>query len=382
MKIHFNSNTKNYLPSSRSSEGVLEFHWRMPDYKPSPLISLPHLANRFKLGEISVKAETSRFGLAAFKILGASFAVWKVLQEKFSIAWESWHSIDQLRELVRPYLPLKFVSATDGNHGRGVARMAGMLNIQARIFLPTNATPARIAAIASEGAEVTVVDGSYDDAVSAAEETQSDRAILIQDTSQPGYEKVNNWIIEGYSTIFQELELAGYAPPDFIFVQIGVGSLAASVIDHYKPQPDSRVKVISVEPMTAACALESVEKGEIIQLTSRQDTIMAGLNCGTPSAAAWEALYHGIDCFLAIEDDWSAAAMRELATVSLHTSESGAAGLAGLMALCLDPLTQEYRNLLALNDRSRILLLITEGIIDAPVRRKTMEVPEEPNYNF
>jgi len=381
MKIHFNQNAKNYFESRRSADNVLAFHRRLPDYKTSPLLVLPHLASRFGVGEISLKAETNRFGLPAFKILGASWAVWQVLREKFALR-ETWQTIYELKELVKPHLPLKFVSATDGNHGRGVARMANWLGIDCRIFLPAGTAQNRIAAITAEGAEATTIDGSYDDAVTAAEGCQNDRALLIQDTSRPGNETVNHWIIEGYSTIFRELEEAGGKPPDVVFAQIGVGSLAAAVVDYNKAKPESSVKIIGVEPLSAACALQAVEKGEIIHLPGRQESAMSGLNCGTVSSAAWETLYQGVDCFLAVEDEWSGAAMRELATSGISTTESGAAGLAGLMALNAEAQREEFRQRLGLNNHSRILLLITEGITTIPACRREEEIADEPNYNF
>lgn len=356
----------------------MEFHKRLPDYFRTPLIRLPDLARQFGVGEILLKDESRRLGLPAFKILGASWAIWRTLVEYFGCELSSWNSPDELRAQLELLKPLKLVAATDGNHGRGVAMMAKILGFEAHIFVPAGTVEARIRGIESEGAEVTVVRGTYDDAVARASEEQSEGTFLIQDTSWEGYEQVNRWIIEGYSTIFREIEDAleenGIPGPDLVLVQIGVGSLAASVVAHYRRRDiDNAPRIVGVEPLNAACALAAMEAGRVVTLPGIQDSIMAGLNCGTLATVAWPIIRDGIDCFLAIGDDWSRRAMRALAREGVSTSESGAAGLAGLMALMNYPQAESCRQYLNISGKTRILLILTEGVTDPTAYHRIMK---------
>ena len=369
IRVLINERVSARLQGGPPGRQAMDFHRRLPDYAPTPLISLPPIAGKLGIGEILLKDESLRLGLPAFKVLGASWALWKVLASKFSLKLSEWGAIEELKALVQSHKPLRLTTATDGNHGRGVARMAALLGLEARIFVPRGTAPARIEALQSEGAEVTVVDGSYDDAVMEASLFQDEWTLLIQDTSRQGDETVNRWIIEGYSTMFWEIEDAlterGISAPDIIIVQIGVGSLAAAVVSHFKM--GNRVKhprIIGVEPIAADCALKAVEAGEIVSLPGRQHSIMAGLNCGTIASAAFPLLRDGIDGFIAVEDEWSRRALRLLAENGFSTSESGAAGLAGLLALLEHPEAESARRHLNLSRNTRVMLLMTEGVTD------------------
>ncbi len=320
------------------SRAPIEIHRRLPGYEPSPLIELPVIARELGLERLWLKDESSRMGLPAFKILGASYAVIKAVQSKLGITESDWSTLDELATQAEALLPMTLACATDGNHGRAVARMARWLGFGAIILVPEDMAPARIEAIRSEGAEVRVIDGSYDEAVDASASLASDTCMVISDTAWPGYEDVPSWVIDGYSTILWEVddELAriGESGPDLVAVQIGVGALATAVCRHYRrDRVDPRPTLIGVEPTAAACVTASIEAGELVQIPGPLDSIMSGLNCGTPSPLAWPTLAAAIDTFVAIEDERARWAMRDLASSGVIAGECGAAGLAGLQTL-------------------------------------------------
>ena len=265
--------------------------------------------------------------------------------------------------------PLTLATATDGNHGRAVAHVAALFGFAARIYFPAGTAPARIDGIASEGARVEVVDGTYDDAVARAAQDASERCLVISDTSWPGYEEIPRWVMEGYSTIMTEIDDAlaqrGEKNPDLIAVQFGVGALAAAVVRHYHQSGrETRTKILSVEPLSAACMLASMEAGEIVTVPGPHDSIMAGLNCGRPSIVAWPIVSTGIDAFIAIPDERAREAMRAFARIGIVAGETGAAGLAGLIELLTGSESARQRDVLGLDERSRALIIVTEGATD------------------
>jgi diaminopropionate ammonia-lyase len=213
------------------------------------------------------------------------------------------------------------------------------------------------------------VHGGYDDAIRRSAQDASDRCLVISDTSWEGYEEVPAWVIEGYGTGFDEVEeqLDGREPPDVVAVPVGVGALAAAVVRHYwssRVSADARPRIIGVEPTSAACVLESVAAGEIVTLDHPQDSIMAGLNCATPSLIAWPAVSRGIDAYVAVPDARVPEAMRLLGADGIVAGETGAGGLAGMLALTHDAPLQDARRALGLDAGSRVLLLCTEGATD------------------
>lgn len=352
------------------------FHAAMPGYRPTPLRHAPHAAERLGVSEVLVKDESERLGLPSFKILGASWAVHRALVRHVGATLEEIPTFDRLREIVAGARPLTLAAATDGNHGRAVARMAALLGLDARIYVPADMVCARIAAIEGEGATVTIVDGGYDDAVRRSAQDAGKRCLVISDTSWPGYDEVPAWVIEGYSTIFVEIDEAlrrdQWAQPDVVVVPIGVGALAAAVIRHYwsRPAPLVRPRLVGVEPTSAACVLESVAAQRIVTLQHPQTSVMAGLNCATPSLIAWPLVSRGIDVYLAVPDAPIAEATRLLAADGVVAGECGAAGLAAMTALADDPELDEARLTLALNDSSRVLLICTEGATDPEAYRR------------
>ncbi|MFI9604625.1 diaminopropionate ammonia-lyase [Streptomyces sp. NPDC052043] len=332
---------------------VRRFHAALPGYLPTPLTELPSLASELTVGRVLVKDESCRLGLPAFKALGASWAVHRILAERAASGADAG--------------PVVLVTATDGNHGRAVARTARLLGQHAHVFVPRGVHPRAVAAIAVERARVTKVPGSYDEAVRrAAEAAAAPDAVLVQDTAWPGYERIPGWIVEGYSTLCAEIDeqlaAAGAAEgPDLVCIPVGVGSLAQAVVTHYRSRPLGRAPaLLSVEPLAAACVLESLTRGEPVTVTGG-DTTMAGLNCGTPSSVAWPHLHGGLDAAVAVSDADSARAAARLASLGVSSGPCGAAALAGLHTVLTGAGGEERRTALGLDATSVVVLLSTEG---------------------
>lgn len=347
----------------------LAFHQRLPAYAPTPLRSAPEIARVLGVGEVLIKDESSRFGLPAFKILGASWAIFRALESRLGRELKEWKTAAELARLLAPLQPLTLATATDGNHGRAVAHMAALLGFKARIFIPKGTAQARLDGIASEGAQVEIIDGTYDEAVARAAEQASDNCLIISDTSWPGYEDVPRWVMEGYSTIFAEIddELAGcgQSQPDLIVIQFGVGALAAAAVNHYRSAPrHPPPTILSVEPLRAACALAAMEAGELVDVPGPHESIMAGLNCGRVSMIVWPAVKNGIDAFIAVADERAREAMRLMAKCGVEAGETGAAGLAGLLELLTGSGSLQRRAELGVDASSRLLVLVTEGATD------------------
>lgn len=348
----------------------LGLHRRLPGYAPTPLHRAPTLAARSGIGEALVKDESSRLGLPAFKVLGAWWAAYRALVARLGRSPEPWATVEELRDRLGPALPVALVAATDGNHGRAVARVARVLGIAARIFVPQGTAAARIRAIAAEGAGVVEVEGTYDATVERAAAERASGALLVQDQWLPGYGEVPAWIGDGYATLFWEAEeqlaARGERAPDLVLVQIGVGALAGAAVRHFRREGLARPPLlIGVEPTRAACALASLEAGRVVTLEVGADaSIMAGLNCGTPSVAAWPLLRAGLDAVIAVEDESAREAMRLLAADGIVSGESGAAGAAGLLELLAGSAGPAARERLGIGREARALVLSTEGATD------------------
>jgi diaminopropionate ammonia-lyase len=336
----------------------LDFHRKLPGYAPTPLVAVDAVASRLGLGRVLVKNESSRFGLPSFKLLGASWAIYRALSAKCGLDLDRWSTLEDLARKLDVLRPFALAAATDGNHGRAVAHFARLLGFEARIFVPRGTAEARIRAIESEGASCTVVDGNYDDTIARSAEEMSERCLVIDDTSWPGYEEIPRWVIQGYGTIFREIEDQLDSPPTVAFVPIGVGALGAAAVDFYKRKGGT--SVVGVEPTSAACVLASIEARKLVTVPGPQDSIMAGLNCGTPSPIAFPTLLAGLDACIAIDDAYAEEAMRTLARSGIVAGETGAAALGGLEALLELP----GRGDLGLDHDATVLLLVTEGATD------------------
>jgi diaminopropionate ammonia-lyase len=327
------------------------FHRRLPGYAPTRVVDAPGLAAELGLASLSVKDESQRLGLPSFKILGASWAVYRLLTGRLGHEPE-WRDLDELRRALAPLGALTLVAATDGNHGRAVAHMARLLGYAARIFVPAGTARARIDAIEGEGAPVTVVAGTYDDAVRASAACAADDVLVVSDTSWEGYTEVPRTVIEGYATIFAEVDEQLADAPDVVVTPMGVGALAAAVVQHYA----AHALIVVVEPLSAACGLRSAEAGHPVEVPGPHDSIMAGLNCGMVSIIAWPVVAAGADAFVAVDDAAAERAMRDLAQIGIVAGETGGAALAGLRAAVDAGLPGVAGK--------RVLVLCTEGATD------------------
>ena len=322
---------------------VLSFHRSLPGYAPTPLRALPGETEALGLGEVWLKDENGRFGLPAFKIAGASWALDRLLATRPGVQ-SIW-------------------AASEGNHGRAVARAAAQRGLAARIFLPAKTSEGRAAAIAGEGAEVVRVAGVYEDAVAAAAQGDHEPgAATLADVSYDEADPVTHWVADGYSTIFAEAADQADEPFDVVLCQIGVGSFASAAI-RFACHQDPPGIAIGVEPENAACATASLAAGRPVVIET-PGTSMAGLNCATPSHAAWPVLRDGLAGCVVISDDESRAAMRDLAALGIVAGDCGAASLAGLRALVRDPRCEAVARAAGLGRSSRVLLVSTEGATD------------------
>lgn len=359
-------------------------------YQPTPLVPLSAVTHACGLASVQIKDEGARLGLKSFKALGGAYAVIKLVRQR---AAETLGRHVALAELPRPAsgslaLPeqgavdtpahpevrqaaqqMTFTCATDGNHGLSVAAGARLMGARAVIFVHEGVSAERCAAIEAFGARLSVVGGSYDDAV--AEALRQSRArdwLLVSDTSWEGYTETPRLVMQGYSVLAHELLTQLSAPPTHVFLQAGVGgfaaAIAAALAGHY---PRAMARVIVVEPARAACLYASLHAGRAVRIDARESTLMAMLECYEPSLLAWESLKHAATAFMTVEDQGALEAMRILArpavaAESLVAGESGAAGLAGLLAACRSP---EARAALGLDASARVLLVNTESATDA-----------------
>lgn len=342
-------------------------HAALPGYAVTRLVSCPSLARRLGVASVLVKDEASRLGLPSFKILGASWATLREIGRAWLDDDAPTGDLDDLRQRLAA-LPgrRRLVAATDGNHGRGVARMAHLLGLECEILLPEGSAQARLDGIASEGATVLVVPGDYDDAVAAAARYAGPDTLVISDTSWPGYDLVPQDVVRGYSTMFFEIDdqlaAEGLPGPTVVALQAGVGAFAAAGLRHYRAT-GTATRTVLVEPDRAACLLASARAGGPVTVPGPHLSSMAGLNCGAPSPLAWPVVAAGTDVFVAIDDEAAEEAMRALAGEGIAAGESGAASLAGLLAV-VENGTDSQRAALGLTTDSRVLLINTEGVTD------------------
>lgn len=343
----------------------IDFHRTLPGYAPTPLRDVPRLATELGVGRVLVKEESDRLGLPAFKVLGASYAIARTLAERFDL---SELTLDAVRGAVRGQA-VRLYAATDGNHGRAVARVASLVGATATVYYPPGITEAAKKAIATEGARAVEVDGDYDAVVAraAADAAADPTSVLVQDTSWPGYTDVPQWIVDGYSTLCLEvddqLSALGLAAPDLVVVPVGVGSFAQAVVSHYRGAAADGGTLLAVEPDRAAALVASLRAGKPVTVTTG-DTIMTGLSCGTVSALAWPVLRDGLDGAVTVSDDQAAAAVEDLARYSV---DSGPCGAATLAAARLVLGQRGWRQAIGLRPDAVVLLLSTEGRAANPV---------------
>ncbi len=337
---------------------AFDFHKSLNVYQSTPLIKLSELSKKYNVGNIFVKDESHRFGLKAFKVLGASYAINRLLAKDPSIE--------------------TFCTATDGNHGRAVAWSAKTLCKKVIVFVPQDTTIKRIQAIEKEGAKVIQVKGNYDDACKQAKQMSKIYGYtLIQDTAWEDYKEIPSLIMAGYLTMFKELEenlkTEKVKQFDVIFLQAGVGSMAASGIYYFLNKYEkNKPKIVVVEPKEADGILESFRNNKISTSKGNSNTIMAGLNCETPSVIAWNLLKSGTDYSVKIDDAYTKQAMRELyfpegSDEKIISGESGASGFAGFLTIVNEKDFLSVKESLQINNHSNILFFNTEGNTDEDV---------------
>jgi diaminopropionate ammonia-lyase len=338
MPIWFSSPSARAWTAPGNGGSARDFHRSLPGYAVTPLVEMPVLAAELGVGRVLVKDESWRLGLPAFKVLGASWACHQVLRQQPGA---------------------ELVTATDGNHGRAVARMAKHFGVAATVFVPDVMLADAAALIEAEGAEVAPLEVGYDDAVraAAAYAEESDGRALVQDTAWDGYTEVPAWIVDGYRTLLEEVDEQIGGAPDMVAVPVGVGSLAEAVVRHHRRPDASHPSVLSVEPDTAACVLASLLADEPVTVPTGS-TVMAGLNCGTVSSSAWPVLRDGCDSAVAVSDEEARRAVADLGMLGLSSGPSGAATLAGVRLALAEP---ARRAALDLPPGAVVVLLSTEG---------------------
>jgi diaminopropionate ammonia-lyase len=367
------------LMSEENVEKAYHFHKGFPEYTMTPLVRLSKMAAFLGLKEFLVKDESYRFGLNAFKVLGGSFAMAKY------IAGELGRDISEVdynylisQKLKEEFGQATFFTATDGNHGRGVAWAANKLGQKAVVRMPKGTVEARLHNIEKENAVVSIETLNYDDCVrmAAREAAETKRGIIVQDTAWDGYEEIPGFIMQGYGTMAKEaseqMKAMEITRPSHIFIQAGVGSLAGAVVGYYANlYSENPPKFIVMEAEVADCLYQSALKGngDIQNVGGDLLTIMAGLACGEPNTISWDILKNHVDVFVSCPDWVAAKGMRMLGAPiqgdeRVISGESGAVGMGLISTIMLDEAYGDLRELLELNQDSKVLMFSTEGDTD------------------
>ena len=362
------------------AKAVREFHRSFPMYAPTPLAQLPETAKALGIGEIYVKDESHRFGLNAFKVLGGSYAIGNYLAKKLGkpLSETGYHVLTapETREALGH---LTFITATDGNHGRGVAWTASTLGQRSVVHMPKGSAPERLQNIRAAGAEADIIDGNYDDAVRLSRKAARENGwVIVQDTSWEGYEEIPGWIMQGSCTMGLEAYEQLPQKPTHIFLQAGVGSMAGTIAALFASiYQEDRPRVIVVEPNNADCFYRTAkaDDGQLHAVTGDLKTIMAGLACGEPCSLAWEILRDCADHFIAFPDWAAAKGMRILGNPlgkddRVISGESGASGFGCMAAILTEPSLADIKQELGLEETSRVLFFSTEGATDRENYRK------------
>jgi diaminopropionate ammonia-lyase len=340
------------------------------NHAPTPLHALGALAGQLGVGAIHIKDEGFRLGLGSFKALGGSYAVIRLVLE------EAGRQLGPPVDIAALHAPavravaagMTFACATDGNHGRSVAQGAQLVGARAAVFVHSGVSDERVAAIARFGAKMIRVAGTYDDSVAEAARVAAEKGwTVVSDTSWPGYERIPGLVMRGYTAMVREALRQLPEPPTHVFVQAGVGGVAAAVAGHLAlVLGDRRPTFIVVDPARAACLFETARAGHPVKIEHGEPTVMAMLECYEPSLVAWRVLARVADAFMTIDEQDAVAVMKRLARPhgndpAIVAGESGGAGLAGLIRAAADP---EIRAALHLNEASRVFLINTEGATD------------------
>jgi diaminopropionate ammonia-lyase len=353
------------------------------DHAPTPLVALPALAKQLGLGAIHIKDEGKRLGLRSFKALGGAYAVVRLAVDAAARSLGQPVDIAQWRapEVAAVAANMTFACATDGNHGRSVAQGAQSVGAQCLIFVHAGVSEARCEAIARFGASIVRVEGDYDDSVAEASRVaEANGWTVVSDTSWPGYERIPRLVMQGYAVLLSEALAQMPAPPTHVFIQAGVGGIAATVAAHFALVfGEKRPFLTVVEPSRAACVFESARAGRPVKIARDRPTVMAMLECHEPSPVAWRILARAADAFMTVDDEDAVAAMKRLAfplerDPAIVAGESGGVGLAGLVKAANDP---ALRDLIGLGVDARVFLINTEGATDPALYETLVGVAPE-----
>lgn len=356
------------------AEKIRDFHKSFPMYGQTPLVHLPETAKCLGLGDVYVKDESYRFGLNAFKVLGGSYAIGNYLAEKLGKEISEVNYEILIAPETREQLgDITFVTATDGNHGRGVAWTANQFKQKSVVYMPKGSAAERLANIQAEGAEASITELNYDEAVRLANSQAETKGwVMVQDTAWEGYEDIPTWIMQGYGTMGLEAYEQMPEKPTHIFLQAGVGSMAGAVTGLFSSIYGEDRPVISiVEPNKADCLYRTAEAndGERHFVTGDMDTIMAGLACGEPCSIGWNILSDYADFFISCPDYVAAKGMRILGNPAkkddrVISGESGAAAFGCVAEIMTNPELAGLKAQLGLNEDSKVLFFSTEGDTD------------------
>lgn len=357
-----------------SAKKVQSFHASFPVYKETPLVELKHTAKSMGLGNIYIKDESYRFGLNAFKVLGGSYAIGNYLAKRLgkSITEMPYEKLVS-GEIKRELGDITFVTATDGNHGRGVAWTAKQLQQKSVVYMPKGSAEERLMNIRAEGADASITDLNYDEAVRLANSQAEQKGwVMVQDTAWEGYEDIPGWIMQGYGTMGYEAYMQLPEKPTHIFLQAGVGSMAGAVAGFFASVYGGDRPIITiVEPNKADCIYKTAEAadGKLHFVTGDMDTIMSGLACGEPCSIGWNVLRDYADNFISCPDYAAAQGMRvlgnpEAGDTKVVSGESGASAFGCIAEIMRDKTLVELKNKLKLDENSKVLFFSTEGDTD------------------
>lgn len=375
--------------NEQTAKNVRNFHKSFPVYSQTPLAHMPNTAKVLGLGDVYVKDESYRFGLNAFKVLGGSYSIGKYIAQRLGrdiaeMDYKSLISEDVKKELGE----LTFVTATDGNHGRGVAWTANVLKQKSVVYMPKGSAIERLENIKSEGADASITDMNYDEAVRLANSKAEELGwVMVQDTAWDGYEEIPTWIMQGYMTMgLEAYEQLGEKRPTHIFLQAGVGSLAGAICGFFSEvYKDNKPTIVIVEPDKADCIFQTAEAsdGKLRFVTGDMNTIMAGLACGEPNTIGWEVLRDYADYYISCPDYTAAKGMRILGNPvkgddRVISGESGAATFGCVSEIMMNPEHKAIKEQLKLDENSTVLFFSTEGDTD---KQNYLDIVWDGKYN-
>lgn len=375
--------------NEQTAKNVRNFHKSFPVYSQTPLAHMPNTAKVLGLGDVYVKDESYRFGLNAFKVLGGSYSIGKYIAQRLGrdIAEMDYNSL--ISEDVKKELgELTFVTATDGNHGRGVAWTANVLKQKSVVYMPKGSAIERLENIKAEGADASITDMNYDEAVRLANSKAEELGwVMVQDTAWDGYEEIPTWIMQGYMTMgLEAYEQLGEKRPTHIFLQAGVGSLAGAICGFFSEvYKDNKPTIVIVEPDKADCIFKTAEAadGKLRFVTGDMDTIMAGLACGEPNTIGWEVLRDYADYYISCPDYTAAKGMRILGNPvkgddRVISGESGASTFGCVSEIMMNPEHRAIKEQLKLDENSTVLFFSTEGDTD---KKNYLDIVWDGKYN-